>query len=760
MIRLLLICLITFTLTLPCCAQEDFLLKKAQKAERLADEGRYEEADNEYREALTIVSPGSANELMLRINRCALYLRRGMYQTANDMLDAIPRNHPQYDDAWCRCKASALIYLGRYSEAIEIYEGLMESYNEKIEKGWGTDSDNDMLRESVGSKGYVLAMTQQNDSALTYMRAAIDLVKQQKDTPGRRRYLNLMKANLSLVEMRMGHAEDALTYIEDALAYFKRNGGTNHPEYIITLRKKAEILMMMNQITQATDIFIDYVEREREQAVREFALFTEQKRLDYWKNKRPLISEIFQTEGECPEALFDVSVFRREVSLLGGADSVDIPRRLSLRGRDVRKSLKAGEVVVDFIKYCSKDSIDRYAALVAYPLNDPRGVKFVPLWTETQLNGYRVGHTTLKDAVCSRLGSDKNNVYNDSTLTGMIWEPLKVYINGAVDVYFCPDGLLNMLAIEYLPLKGTKPEFHRLTSPSRITSRGETSRTERRMLAVGGLDYNEDVKEGGQGNHDAIDLLHQKVGLGSIFSYLSGTKDEVAAIDSCVKQKMPIDTAHVKSEAELKEELADKAYSAVHLSTHGYSLSVDVTEQAEMFRDSLTEDRSLIASGIALSGANVAYRNADGEDGVLSARELCDMNLKHIDLIVLSACQTALGIVSDEGPAGLVRGLKKSGANTLLATLWEVDDQATRLLMTAFYKNLAANPEMTKAEALTLAQDSLKNNRVVAVSVFNPATLASSVEYEKYKGKGDPITPYAEPYYWAPFIVIDDYIKK
>ena len=739
--RSLLLCIVACLLAIPCTAQTDILSLKAEEAARLTDEGRYDEADRVYLDVIVDKTISPSSKGMLQINRCELYLRRGMYETANDILDAIPGgNKSQY---WNRRKAETLIYLGKYGEAMNIYGMLIEKYPTR----------QDILIEALYNRGYIYALMGQCDSAVINMQASIDMEENE-------RARSIKISNLALQEAKLGRHDAAISDIDSSLSYFKRNGGTNHPEYIITLRKKAEILIMMNQISQATDIFIDYVERERAQAVREFALFSEQKRLDYWKNKRPLISEIFQTEDERPEALFDVSVFRREVSLLGGADSVDIPRRLALRGRDVRKSLKAGEVVVDFIKYCSKDSIDRYAALVAYPLNDPRRVKFVPLWTEAQLNGYRVGHTTLKDAVCSRLSSDKNNVYNDSTLAEMIWEPLKVYINGAVDVYFCPDGLLNMLAIEYLPFEGTKPNLHRLTSPSRITSRGGTNKSGRRMLAIGGLDYNENVQEGGHGNHDAIDLLHQKVGLGSIFSYLSGTKDEVAEIDSCVKQSMPIDTAHFKSEAELKGELADKAYSAVHLSTHGYSLSVDVTEQAEMFRDSLTEDRSLIASGIALSGANVAYRNADGEDGVLSARELCDMNLKHIDLIVLSACQTALGVVSDEGPAGLVRGLKKSGANTLLATLWEVDDQATRLLMTAFYKNLAANPEMTKAEALTLAQDSLKNNRVVAVSAFNPATLASSVEYEKYKGEGDPTTPYAEPYYWAPFIVIDDYIKK
>lgn len=75
------------------------------------------------------------------------------------------------------------------------------------------------------------------------------------------------------------------------------------------------------------------------------------------------------------------------------------------------------------------------------------------------------------------------------------------------------------------------------------------------------------------------------------------------------------------------------------------------------------------------------------EDGLLSARELCDIDLTGTELVVLSACQTAQGVVSDEGPAGLVRGLKRAGVKTVIATLWSVDDKATALFMKALYEN-------------------------------------------------------------------------
>ena len=96
-----------------------------------------------------------------------------------------------------------------------------------------------------------------------------------------------------------------------------------------------------------------------------------------------------------------------------------------------------------------------------------------------------------------------------------------------------------------------------------------------------------------------------------------------------------------------------------------------------------------MASGIALTSANVAYKNQTIEDGIISAREFCEMDMSNIDLMVLSACQTGLGRFSDEGPAGLVRGLKKAGAGSLIVSLWSVSDEATTLFMKHLYRAIS-----------------------------------------------------------------------
>ena len=117
----------------------------------------------------------------------------------------------------------------------------------------------------------------------------------------------------------------------------------------------------------------------------------------------------------------------------------------------------------------------------------------------------------------------------------------------------------------------------------------------------------------------------------------------------------------------------------------------------------------------------------DVEDGILTAKEIADLDLRGLDLVVLSACQTGLGDISQgEGVFGLQRGFKKAGANTILMSLWEVDDTATQILMTQFYKNYLSG--QSKRESLLSAQKYLR-------------------EYDNGK--------YNNPKYWAAFIMLD-----
>ena len=163
-----------------------------------------------------------------------------------------------------------------------------------------------------------------------------------------------------------------------------------------------------------------------------------------------------------------------------------------------------------------------------------------------------------------------------------------------------------------------------------------------------------------------------------------------------------------------------------------------------------------------MSGANIALKKGanlkDVEDGILTAQEISTLDLRGLELAVLSACQTGTGDIAGDGVFGLQRGFKKAGANTLLMSLWKVDDNATHLLMTEFYKNLLAGE--SKFESLRKAQKYVRDYEE-EIEITPNKRWESQIRQKMNKSKEPApqkikkIKRYASPYYWAAFILLD-----
>ncbi|WOD39786.1 CHAT domain-containing protein [Nodosilinea sp. E11] len=166
-------------------------------------------------------------------------------------------------------------------------------------------------------------------------------------------------------------------------------------------------------------------------------------------------------------------------------------------------------------------------------------------------------------------------------------------------------------------------------------------------------------------------------------------------------------------------------YSIIHLATHG---AVVENQPSQSFL--------VLGSGETVTLETI--RNS--------------WSLSHAELVVLSACETAVGspeLGSGVEILGLGHQIQEAGAQGVLASLWKVSDQGTQILITAFYDALAQG--MTKTESLQAAQQALITGDLSAVGGDRATIDVISTQ------TGQPLTPggnLAHPYYWAPFILI------
>ena len=220
---------------------------------------------------------------------------------------------------------------------------------------------------------------------------------------------------------------------------------------------------------------------------------------------------------------------------------------------------------------------------------------------------------------------------------------------------------------------------------------------------------------------------------------LPGTRVELDEVSALLKpQGVTFDAlTGTKASEESFKALSGQHKSLLHISTHGFYYSDEdvnnLNDHLQMMligdnRPTHFEDKSLIRCGLCFAGANQTL-SGDSQpsvgqgDGILNALEIAQTDLRGLDLVVLSACQTALGdITQGEGVFGLQRGFKKAGAKSILMSLWNVDDEVTQLLMTEFYRGWTSG--MTKTAALRNAQAIVKQK-------------------------------YPDPRHWAAFILLD-----
>lgn len=616
---------------------------------------------------------------------------------------------------------------------------------------------------------------------------------------------------------------DALQYLQSAAQLRKNVLGEQHPDYINTINNMAACYLALGDkanYAKCKQQCLDWMLRDVRQ---NFTWLTEQQRQLFVQQRTPLLEGI--VASSCPDGMqYDKQLLTKGLLLSSAvelerimheANDTTIARlfaelrtiRLTLDGlyaqpaeaqdreqieslnrqaetmeqqllarsqeygnltrsltyhwQDVQRMLKDHDIAIEFAKVGKGDDA-RYVALVL-----------------------RKGWSAPK---CVSIGEQKDyaeyiqkrfRAYEYEELGNAIWHDVLAAAGAEQGdvIYFSPDGFLYQMGIEYLTADGKLMNdtyrMYRLSSTRMLCQRPKHSGGSD-MTLFGGLQYGKDY------------------GQSELFQYLPATLKEVQNISGLYPGSRTVTGAEGTEEAFYA--MSGQSPTQLHIATHGFYIHGDRAQEMaantrsagfiQIGANSEVADNSMSRTGLLMSGAEAGWTGQAGQqqnDGVLTAREIMLTDMHSTELAVLSACQTGMGDIEADGVAGLQRGLKKAGVQTMMISLWDVNDEATGMLMTTFYQGLQQGK--TKQQALRDAQEvvrtftghSAQAQRAISEEeaymteiedeLAENTRAARPLKFLRQNGGQSPTAvsdepakpkmPYAAPRYWAAFILLD-----
>ena len=321
-------------------------------------------------------------------------------------------------------------------------------------------------------------------------------------------------------------------------------------------------------------------------------------------------------------------------------------------------------------------------------------------------------------------------------LEALLWDPLAPHLEGAELVLVSPDSPLASLPFGTLELADGRYAVERfafvylqdlgaLTSAAGAREPGPDS-----LLAVGAVDFGRRSGPGGEsGGAPVVEGSTAHGAFRGTWAPLPATERESRLVFDLHGEALGTSGRRLLLQgAEATEERLERElprHAILHLATHGFFNPEGVHSLWDAALEGLVDARSRLGgemrhlygkhpgllTGLVCAGASTGAPPGR-DDGYLTAEELGWLDLSGVQLVVLSACETALGRPqSGEGLLGLQRACLTAGADTVISSLWSVGDDSTWRLMRAFYTHLLERG-LGRLEALRGAQLSmLQSNR-------------------------------------------------
>jgi CHAT domain-containing protein len=526
----------------------------------------------------------------------------------------------------------------------------------------------------------------------------------------RQTYLSRGAYHLSAQELQ-AYANRFTIWLDDLYSY--AHSYSNPEQYILgvaydaTLFRKGFILQSIQQVRSkivANDEMTEPYERYLSSQRRLSAEYA--KPIAERKNVEQLEKTVNMLERELARSIAGFEAAAREA-----------------KWQDVQSVLQPGEAAIEFVHYraMAPKATDPtlYAALILLP--GSASPAFIPLFEEPELITWLQGDSnTDNSAFYAGLyrGETKFVPVNKDTTQGkalydLLWQPLEELLQGMQTVYYAPSGLLHRINLSAIqtPQAGILGERHHLialgSSRQLVPEANIRPETYGQEIALfGGIHFDADTTLTPP-PIDSMDIFAGLVLRGapidstqrqSDWGYLTGTAQEVQNIQARLeRQGLPVRlySGHEASEEAFKQlgEVGRLSPRVLHLATHGFFSPDPKAISRNMDGEPVFKwsDNPMIRSGLVLAGGNHAWRHGSPlypgmEDGILTAQEISQMNLRNTELVVLSACETGLGdIEGNEGVYGLQRAFKIAGAQYLIMSLWKVPDAETAEFMEAFY---------------------------------------------------------------------------
>lgn len=429
--------------------------------------------------------------------------------------------------------------------------------------------------------------------------------------------------------------------------------------------------------------------------------------------------------------------------------------------KSLQQYLSPKEAVIQFLHYTlyHPDKTDSvyYGAMIL--THDHPFPVYVALFEEQRLGVRRLqeggGDSLVYSFMSGMTFPDLGYLYT------LIWKPILPELADVDRIYIVPSGRLHRIPLsvlcqDWVTCIADQKEVIQLQLAQDVMNHRPTSPDCDHMVAFGSLQYDmrhvSDMeapelqpseafpKRKTQLNEGSENIIPANRGSINGWKRIPGSGKEIHAIATIARSihcaiELVEDTfgteKRFKSIGHWKSEVGPPM--CLHLATHGYFFpgGTDLHRAADQAKGLVyaQSDHPMIRSGLIMAGANYAWKHGhpihpNEEDGILTAYEICQQDLSETELVVLSACETALGdIQGHEGVYGLQRAFKIAGVKKLLMSLWKVPDAATAELMISFYTHWLIDKK-TIRQSLQSAQRELRDQGL-------------------------------DPYYWAGFVLVE-----